>query len=148
MREATALVERIELTIGNDVVTAGFRANGALSLFFAADPVFQFNSLGQLRRVYSAGMSYKASGGKLISMRRERSGSQTILQSQEISAEEIAELTADLRKRLHALRDAFAESRFTIVAQVPADSSVLERLIQTLVKLDKTISIADRPNAS
>jgi hypothetical protein len=147
MREATALVERIELAIGNDVITAGFRANGAPSLFFAADPVFQFNSLGQLRRAYSAGKLYKASGGKLISMLRERSSNQTTLLSHDVSDEELAVLTADLQKRLRSLRDALSENRFTIAAQVPEGSPVLERLTQILTTFDSPIRIADRPNA-
>ncbi|HEX3599001.1 MAG TPA: hypothetical protein VHU84_02590, partial [Lacipirellulaceae bacterium] len=61
IREATALVERIEISfdasVSNDPdspqqVIIGFRANGALSIFFGEDPVYQFNSAGDLRRAY------------------------------------------------------------------------------------------------
>jgi hypothetical protein len=147
IREATALVERIEIKFGDVIVTAGFRANGALSLFFAADPAIQFNSLCQLRRAYSAGKMYKANRGKLISMRKERSGGETALLSQEVPAEDLSLLMADLYERMRALRDALAESRFAIRSQIPEDSPVLERLVQSLAKLEGPLHIADRPHA-
>ena len=44
--EATALVERVELLLAGlpEPVVAGFRPDGSASLFFADDPVYQFNS--------------------------------------------------------------------------------------------------------
>ena len=81
LREATALVERIELRITapisaahdrDDHVVVGFRANGAASFFFGDDPVYQFNSAGQLRRAYCGGLLFKATHGRLVSLQRVR----------------------------------------------------------------------------
>ena len=79
LREATALVERIELRIAgpmsvkhdrDDHVVVGFRANGSASFFFGEDPVYQFNSAGQLRRAYCGGLLIKAAHGRLVSLQR------------------------------------------------------------------------------
>ncbi len=59
LREATALVERIELVphatdpliAASDLfdkhIVAGFRRDGALSVFFGEDPVYHFNAEGE-----------------------------------------------------------------------------------------------------
>ena len=67
LREATALVERIELVPHRDrqfdasePIVVGFRADGALSIFFGDDPVYQFNAAGELRRAYCDGLLFKA----------------------------------------------------------------------------------------
>src|SRR5204863_2544475 len=67
LREATALVERIELipngSTSDGRIVAGFRRNGALSVFFGEDPVYQFNAAGELRRAYTDGKLLKADRG-------------------------------------------------------------------------------------
>src|SRR5688572_18570527 len=54
LREATALVERVELLIPEfpEPIVAGFRRDGSASFFFGADPVLQFNAQGKLRRAF------------------------------------------------------------------------------------------------
>lgn len=58
LREATAFVERIELVPSSSTskaaetpIVVGFRADGALSVFFGEDPAYQFNAAGELLRV-------------------------------------------------------------------------------------------------
>ncbi len=48
--DATALDQRVELRLPDhaEPIAAGFRSDGSLSLLFGNDPVYQFNSLGQL----------------------------------------------------------------------------------------------------
>ena len=58
LREATALVNRIEIqfsqkTASKESVFVGFRRDGAISCFFGADPVYQFNTRHEIRRGYS-----------------------------------------------------------------------------------------------
>src|SRR5262245_10991650 len=89
LREATALVERIELIvdIGNagQHVVAGFRTNGAASIFFGADPVYQFNAAGELRRAYCDGVLIKGSRGRLVSLSRKRLANESLLLSCEFT---------------------------------------------------------------
>ena len=62
MREATALVQRAEFSAGGKPVFVGFRTNGAASVFFDSDPVYQFNSNGELRRAFVAGDALQSRG--------------------------------------------------------------------------------------
>src|SRR5690242_9938995 len=106
LREATALVERSELHIeGCDVpVVAGFRRNGSFSCyFFGGDPVYQFNTAGELRRAFVAGLLYKAEGAHLIVLHRERDASQTVLSRRTCDAAEEQALLAAAREHLQLL---------------------------------------------
>src|SRR5688572_5223634 len=98
LAEATALVERVELAIPGErePVVAGFRRDGCLSLFFGADPVYQFNTSNMLRRAYVGGKLYKAEKGHLIALdrRRESGGVYLVRQPLDVRA------TADFLSRM------------------------------------------------
>src|SRR5687767_7509073 len=74
LREATALVERVELLVPGcaESVVMGFRRNGSASFFFGADPVYQFNTSGELRRAFVTGQLIKADRGTLAAFDRHR----------------------------------------------------------------------------
>src|SRR5437867_13443850 len=92
LREATALVERIELRLSQqpDSIVAGFRRDGSASFFFGQSPVYQFNSRCELRRAYVGGLLYKVDNGKLVEMRRERTANAVELRSRPLSSDESA----------------------------------------------------------
>ncbi len=73
LREATALVERVELAPtdneAGEHIVIGFRAGGAASVYFGGDTAYHFNSDGELRRAYADGLLYKADIGRLTSTR-------------------------------------------------------------------------------
>src|SRR5512138_3714273 len=96
LREATALVERVELSVAGmtENVVAGFRRDGAASFFFGADPVYQFNAAGELRRAFVGGLLYKTDRGKLVEMRRERTAEAVELRSRQLDAVETASFLA------------------------------------------------------
>src|SRR5258705_63721 len=50
LREATALVQRVELVVAgyDEPVVCGFRRGGSVSLVFGGEPVYQFNTANQL----------------------------------------------------------------------------------------------------
>src|SRR3954451_8705906 len=95
LREATALVERIELipngAADNRHIIAGFRRDGALSIFFGEDPVYQFNAAGELRRAYHDGKLLKATRGRLAALKRARTEHEIQLVRHELSGAEQAE---------------------------------------------------------
>ena len=132
LREATALVERIELApVGESAgqhVVAGFRAGGAVSFYFGAEPVYQFNAAGELRRAFCNGLLIKASCGRLVSLSRKRLTTEVQLLSHELSDVEQADFVAKMRDRLQRFAAALETSQLTIVGQVPADADVLGRL--------------------
>jgi hypothetical protein len=147
--EATALVERVELLLAGtpEPIVAGFRAEGSASLFFADDPVYQFNSQGHLRRAFSGGRLYKANAGRLVEMTRQRQANRVQLVGREVPAGEAAEFIAALRTRLNELAGKLASGQMQIVAQVPAQGDVVARLGAWLAARAGTIEIARSPHA-
>ena len=70
--EAVALRRRIELALPgcDNPVVAGYRSTGALSLYFGADPVYQFDERGRLRRAFVGGHLYRTQGTTLAELTR------------------------------------------------------------------------------
>ncbi len=108
LREATALVERIELAPaagdGKDVVI-GFRRDGAASIYFGTDPAYHFNSSGELRRAYCDGLMYKAEHGQLVSLERIRRENEMQLVRRTLTDAKEAEFLATLLRRLRELAE-------------------------------------------
>jgi hypothetical protein len=150
LREATALVERIELAPidadSSDHVVAGFRSNGAASFFFGSEPVYQFNAAGELRRAFWNGVLIKASRGKLVSLRRRRLEHETQLVSRELSDDEQSDFIVAMSERLRTLASYLADDRYRIVGQVPSDADVLDRVRNWLAE-HIAPSIANSPRA-
>src|SRR4051794_11750471 len=127
LREATALVERIELTIAgfNEPIVCGFRRDGSASFYFGADPVYQFNAAGQLRRAFLAGRLLKAERGRLIALRRERSQQEIALVRDELAAEAQAALLADLGRRLERLEQTLQAGDYSVHGEVPPGGKII-----------------------
>ncbi len=152
LRDATALVERIELRWSNEqrevsTVVAGFRHDGAASVFFDADPVYHFNAVGELRRAYRAGLLLKAEGHRLVSMRRSRSTAEVALLRHELTDEEQTATLDAVATDLAKLAMAIESTSLKIVGQVPADKEVLGRLRNWLQHLGP-VRVAEAPNAT
>jgi hypothetical protein len=149
LREASALVERIELlpkgSASADRVVAGFREERALSLFFGADPVYQFNTAGQLRRAYVGGLLFKAAGGRLASLRRERRPNEVQLVRHDLSEDEQAVFVAEMHYRLRELVSQLSGDRFVVVGQVPPEADVLGR-VRAWLATHEWIPIAESPH--
>jgi hypothetical protein len=157
LREATALLERIELVptahgkspadaCQDPPIVSGFRSNGALSIFFGDNEVYHFNAAGELRRSYLAGHLYKALNGELVSLARVRTSQQVELRSRTLDAEEEAKFISTMQKRLAALAASLTMQKFELLRAVPPDAKVADRLRDWLVRHSE-IRIAARPNA-
>ena len=148
LREATALVERVELTIleFEEPVIIGFRREGAASVFFGADPVYQFNRAGELRRAYVGGLLYKAEHGRLVGLRRERSDTEVVLIRRELDDTESKVLLSVLEAHLSLLKAAFSQSSFSVVGQVPSEGDIIGRVRLWLDSLPLHVAIAAIPN--
>ncbi len=147
LREATALVQRIELQLpGEAPVVAGFRRNGSLSIFFDADPVYQFNADCQLRRIYLNGKLVKAEGGQLVSLRRERRDKKTVLWRTELPATETAVIVQQMHKRLRTFRKQLRDGAFRINGQIPPDEDISAKLAAWLDALPQPVEIAAAPH--
>jgi hypothetical protein len=158
LREATALVERIELVTrsvdsaaslnasASEPIVAGFRADGALSVFFGANPVYQFNAAGELRRAYLDGLLFKAVNRRLVSLRRERNEREVQLVRHDLSDAEQQVFLAAMSSRLNELSALIHSNEMQVTGQVPEDVDVLTKV---RAKLDEHAEwrIAARPNA-
>lgn len=125
LREATALVDRVELRTNDEPepVVVGFRRSGCGSVYFGAEPVYQFNSSGELRRAYLGGQLLKAETGRLVGLTRCRTANQVQLLRRAWDAESTTAFLLDARRRLERLRQALAEGRFTLIGQVESTAS-------------------------
>src|SRR5213595_680144 len=106
LREATALVERIELQIAgfDQPIVCGFRRDGSASFFFGPDPVYQFNTDCQIRRAFVGGKILKAEAGRLVALSRVRAASEVSLLRHELTENEILLFINDLRSNLQRLQ--------------------------------------------
>ncbi len=149
LRDATALVERIELrgAAGGPGVVCGFRRCGAASFFLGSDPVYQFNSAGQLRRAFVDGLLYKADRGQLVALRRARTASGSSLLSHALSDAEQVRFLATAEHHLRRLAEQLARGEYQIAGQVPADVAVFERVCNWLAART-SLTVAASPRVS
>jgi hypothetical protein len=149
LREATALVERIELAAVDrpdaEHVVAGFRRDGALSIFFGVDPVYQFNAAGELRRAFRDNQLFKAAGGRLTALRRTRREGEVHLLRRDLTAAEQEQFLSDMATRLRTFAEHLAAGAFAVVGQVPPDVQMMGRM-QGWLENRKCFAVAQRPN--
>ena len=147
LAEATALVDRAELTVPHETepVVVGFRREGAASFFFGEDPVYQFTSQGALRRAFVDGLLYKAVDGQLASMTRVRTGSEVQLVRHDLAAQEHDAFLATAATRLKRLRDALTRADFELTGEVTTAGSPVDRAIEFLGGLSQPLVVAKSP---
>ncbi len=132
LRDATALVERIELAPPGaaeaDHVVVGFRAEGAVGFFFGSEPVYQFNTADRLRRAYCDDRLVKAVRGRLVALRRTSQPGEVQLLRRQLTDDEQDAFLARMRGELAALATGLDDGSCRIVGQVPDGADVLARV--------------------
>jgi hypothetical protein len=150
LREATALVERIELVPSDDPVgervIVGFRPDGAMSIYFGSDTAFHFNSGRELRRAHGSGLLYKAEQGELVSLERVRQATEVQLIRRTLSQESLKGFLTGVRARLAKTAEDIQSGRLVQIGQVPADADVLGRARAWLATVG-LIVVAQSPHA-
>lgn len=125
MRDAIALTPRLRIVRREGSapqpaeIVAGFRGD-AVSVYFGEDPVYHFNSSGRLRRAFVDGRFVKAEGGRLATLTRRQSPTESTLLRRDLAPQEEAALLTEAKARLEALRAAL-ESGAMEVAEVRPD---------------------------
>jgi hypothetical protein len=89
---------------------------------------------------------YKAIDGELVSLTRIRNAEQVELRSHTLPAPEQAEFIQQVSTRLVDLANDLAADAIAVVAQVPPDVDVLDRL-RTWLANHIDVRVARRPNA-
>jgi hypothetical protein len=150
LREATALVERIELAptgaAGGECVVAGFRREGGLSIYFGSESAYHFNSRGDLRRAFAGGSLIKAEHGRLVSLERRRQAGEVQLVRHTLSDVEQSQFLSELERRLADFSRQCDSGHWITAGQVPEDADVLGRLRDWLTR-HPSATVAKSPNA-
>ena len=150
LREAIALVERIELALPDvseaEHIVIGFRRDGSPSVYFGADPAYHLNSAGELRRAFIDDLLYKADGGALISLDRVRTADEVQLISRTPDATATAALLAYMNDRLLELAAQISSGALVVIGQVPAGADILGRVSRWLSQ-SGPIGIAQSPHS-
>ena len=148
LREATALVERGEFSIPgfDESVVIGFRRDGSGSIFCGADPVYQFNTSGELRRAYRSGLLLKAEQGRLIELTRQRTDQQVLLVRRQLSELEHADFLTKMSVHLQTLLLSFQQFTFTLIGQVPSEKNLPTRILAWLATLPNPPRVGAIPN--
>lgn len=149
LAEAKALSQRIGLQLSDDEepLVVGFRRDGSASFYFGAGRAYQFTSAGQLRRAFVDDFLFKAEGGKLVAMRRERKTNVVELVSRELDAEAQHGFLQEMLAHLDKLKHAVASGRFSVTGQVPAEADVMGRVRDWLERFADGITVARSPRA-
>jgi len=149
LAEATALPERVTITLagGDEPLFAGFRRDGGASFYLGANRVYQFNSTGQLRRAFVAGLLYKAELGRLVSLDRHRSLEVVELIRHELTDVEQHALLEVAQRDLDTLGKALARDDFARIGQVPVGIDVIARVRAWLEQFAGPLVVARSPRA-
>lgn len=150
LRDATAFVERAEFVLSEDApaVFIGFRRNSCLSIYFGADPVYHFNTVGELRRAFVGERLFKADRGKLAYLTRDRSADAPQLIRHDLTPEEQSQFLAQMTADLQWLGTALCERGYQLAGQVPAESNIADRARRWLQARDwASIRVARTPHA-
>jgi hypothetical protein len=158
IREATALVERIEYEVAflDETVVVGFRRDGAISFFFGQKTVFQFNADNELRRGFSDGSLLKAERGKLVRLTRNRTETEIQLVRHPLSDSEETAFLSLAAERIGDLKSAINSKTARVLRSVSSEPTqdVGARVIrwlnawQGVIKIASTARLVHASNAS
>ncbi|MBS0205979.1 MAG: hypothetical protein JSS49_24065 [Planctomycetes bacterium] len=136
LTEAVALVRRMELqTPGENSIVAGFRETGWLSIYFGQDRMYQFDEIGRLRRAYIDGLLYRTHGTVLAQLERQRTEQETALVRRDLSGADLAEFRSTMLARINSLLDRLTTGHYTILRQIPDQSTSLAPEIGEFLQL-------------
>ena len=142
--DATVLVDRAEFRLasvterGVCLVTAGFRENGQLSVYFDQDPFYQFDEDGRLRRALEDGFLFRSQTVTLARMHREREGTRTMLVRHDLTADEVLAFRTRMREKLRDFAAALAADKLQRLRRVVVSDdfeSLLRGRLQAISQL-------------
>jgi hypothetical protein len=147
LRDGRMMPTRGECLLGGIPVVVGFRRLGQLSLYCGLDPVFQFNSAGQLRRAFCQGQRYAARSGTLVQLRRPSRGGKVELQSIPLEASRQASVVELALQWLARLRQAAEDGTTEWRVIEPQPDEFRRQLSQWFQQSSGELAIASSPHA-
>jgi hypothetical protein len=127
MQEATGLARRAEWQVPffSEPVVAGFKKNGACSVYFGAEPVLQFDASGGLRRAFLEGFLFRTQGTTLARLRRNRTDTASELLRHDLDEGELATFRVQVCSWLHQLLQSIVQGEAVRLRQVPEQGDVV-----------------------
>ena len=137
MKEATALIRRVELKMDDqeELIFAGFKRSGNLSIYFNPDLVYHFDEKERLRRAFIAPFLYRSNGDSLSRLTRVRTETTSELHAKEISETELKEFCDEMQKYILVLLEAMNSSQINIIKQIPDEADLIKELSNSLNQL-------------
>lgn len=140
IRDATALVDRAEFsfdsgvsaTAGWSVVTAGFRRDRSLSVYFDQDPFYQFDQDGHLRRCYADGFLYRSTGDGLARLNRHRTKDATTLMRDDLSKEDLRRFQDRMKILLTEFSQALTKNSIQMLRVVSEKIDIRESIVSAI----------------
>lgn len=150
LREATALRRRVQLLtpLSDEPIVIGFRQEGAASVYVGAEPVYQFNGQGELRRGFEQGCMVKAEDRQLVILQKTRLQGQLQLVRRPLTADEQQQYLQRMHDLLGDLRQVLRGQQFQLQGQIPEGEDVLADIRTWLESMPHRVAIAGRPNVS
>lgn len=144
MREATALVRRVELILpsGSEPAVVGMRRDGELSIFIGPDPVFQFNNKRQLRRGFWNGQLVKAECGRLVTLDRRRTETEVQLVRNELTEAQTSEFVELASNTVHLLQRVLCTDQSAVLRRIPDSADTTTEIAEMLASLPAKPHIA------
>ncbi len=125
----------------------GQRSDGGWSLYFDEQPVLQFNSRDELRRLFCGGERYAAAGGSLKWLRQDRSGGKLELAECELPAKYSLRLTQDCGEWLNTTADLLQGGEYKLLGQYPEpDPEWITAMAERLRRVAGRLCIAQAAN--
>ena len=147
MREATAYHQRWKLRDANSLtIFVGVRSQGAWSIYFEEDPVYQFNADGKLRRAHFQEQNYAADQGKLNLLVRPNRGGH-VLQTKVYCENNEQAICQDCLNRLQSLLQQIQTSAVQVVDAFPEAVDFQSKVSELIGRAVSDFGIADSPNA-
>ena len=114
-------MERSRTAVGNMELFAGVRADGSWSLYFDEDPVIQFTSSGELRRLFIDNRKFRCVDDKLWELTRDRRGGRVELNQTAVPAEIELVLREQCLQGIRHAWEQISQGHFTLIGRVPSD---------------------------
>ncbi|MEM6470530.1 MAG: hypothetical protein AAF802_13320 [Planctomycetota bacterium] len=153
MRDGVAMARRALMWIDSAEVFIGFRGEsegrGPASLYWNQDPVYQFNSAGQLRRLFLEGRRYKAERGQIFVLDQpceiDPTSQRLMLKAVPVSSDETLRILAELDGRLKDLA-AFLTNAGRMECIGMTDNEFRECVLAWIRGLPSPLAIAKSPS--
>ncbi len=148
MREAVAYAKRslLKMATFDEPVFWGQRRDGAWSIYFGEDPVFQFNGKDELRRAYFESCRYAAKAHRLYRLEKPLNGGQVQLSWIEDAKSErvIQQIVVE---RFAMIMDQLRSNSIEVLQTIPANENPLPTIAQRLQAFVLLPKVANSPSA-